>query len=98
MDYGNLLKQIDAEIERLKKAREVLAAAAKPKKTTYKLITKAAPKKKAPFGSVSGSILSTRSKKDAKRSRASGRIFETKRGDRGRAGGGTDDGGYGIVR
>jgi len=88
MDYENLLKQIDAEIERLEKAREFLSETA-PKKITYKIIAGGARKKKA-TRSVAGSTLSTRSKKGRK----SGRVVARKRG----GDGGTGDGGYGIVR
>jgi len=97
MDYENLLKQIDAEIERLKKARELLAEPATPKKVPYKVITGGAPKKKAAYKSASGRTMVKHSKK---KSSTSGRFIARKRGDAGSGSGdgGTEDGGYGIVR
>jgi hypothetical protein len=47
MDYENLVKQIDAEIERLKKARQFLSESAAPKRSTSEIITRGAQKKMA---------------------------------------------------
>jgi IS5 family transposase len=94
MDYENLLKQIDAEIELLKKARQFLSEPASPKRSTSKITKRGAKKKRAPHRSVAGNTLSTRSKKG----RTSGRVIARKRGGDGGSGGGTGDGGYGIVR
>jgi hypothetical protein len=93
MDYESLLKLIDAEIELLKKARALLAAVSTPKKTTFKIIAGAGSKK-----NISRSGLLTRAKKDTKESSTSFRITARKRGDGGSSGGGTGDGGYGIIR
>lgn len=93
MDYESLLKQIDAEIELLEKARELLTAISKPKKAPKKTVGGTG-SKDVRFRDFYGSAPSTRSK----RSRTSFKIFEAKRGDSGSSGGGTGDGGYGIVR